>query len=64
MAVTKSAQVAMGRREGTAMRHVTGEHTSGTTGYDAELRRHNEVLRRAVRVQLYDHVLDVGCGTG
>ena len=33
-------------------------------GYDAELRRHNEVLRRAVGVQLHDHVLDIGCGTG
>src|SRR5262245_1230471 len=34
------------------------------SGYDAELRRHNEVLRRAVGVQLRDHVLDIGCGTG
>jgi SAM-dependent methyltransferase len=33
-------------------------------GYDAELRRHNEVLRRAAGVQLHDHVLDIGCGTG
>ena len=33
-------------------------------GYDAELRRHNEVLRRAADVQAHDHVLDVGCGTG
>jgi SAM-dependent methyltransferase len=33
-------------------------------GYDAELRRHNEVLRRAAGVQLRDHVLDIGCGTG
>jgi SAM-dependent methyltransferase len=32
--------------------------------YDAELRRHNEVLRRACGVQLHDHVLDIGCGTG
>jgi SAM-dependent methyltransferase len=47
------------------MRHATtGEHTPGATGYDAELRRHNEVLRRAVRVQLHDHVLDIGCGVG
>ena len=36
----------------------------GPSGYDAELRRHNEVLRRAVGVQLHDHVLDIGCGTG
>jgi len=33
-------------------------------GYDAELRRHNEVLRQAVGVQLHDHVLDIGCGSG
>src|SRR3954447_13523187 len=52
------------RREGTAMRHSTGEHTPGTSGYDAELRRHNEVLRRAAGVRLHDHVLDIGCGTG
>ena len=33
-------------------------------GYDAELRRHNEVLRGACGIQLHDHVLDIGCGTG
>ncbi len=33
-------------------------------GYDAELRRHNEVLRRSADVRLHDHVLDIGCGTG
>jgi SAM-dependent methyltransferase len=33
-------------------------------GYDAELQRHNEVLRRAADVQLRDHVLDIGCGSG
>jgi ubiquinone/menaquinone biosynthesis C-methylase UbiE len=32
--------------------------------YDAELRRHNEVLRRACGVQSHDHVLDIGCGAG
>jgi ubiquinone/menaquinone biosynthesis C-methylase UbiE len=32
--------------------------------YDAELRRHNEALRLAVGVQVSDHVLDVGCGSG
>jgi ubiquinone/menaquinone biosynthesis C-methylase UbiE len=46
------------------MRHAASEHTPGPSGYDAELRRHNEVLRRAVGVQLHDHVLDIGCGTG
>jgi ubiquinone/menaquinone biosynthesis C-methylase UbiE len=53
-----------GRREGTAVRHAASNHTPGLSGYDAELRRHNEVLRRAVGVQPHDHVVDVGCGTG
>jgi SAM-dependent methyltransferase len=35
-----------------------------TGGYDAELRRHNEALRRACNIQFRDHVLDIGCGTG
>ena len=47
-----SAQAAPGRGAGTA------------GGYDAELRRHNEVLRRACGVRLHEHVLDIGCGTG
>ena len=64
MPVTNSTQAAPGRRERTAMRHAASEHTPGPSGYDAELRRHNEVLRRAVGVQLHDHVLDIGCGTG
>jgi SAM-dependent methyltransferase len=34
------------------------------TSYDAELQRHNEVLRQACGVQFRDHVLDIGCGTG
>ena len=33
-------------------------------GYDAELRRHNEALRRACGIQYRDHVLDIGCGAG
>ncbi|MET8152838.1 class I SAM-dependent methyltransferase [Actinoplanes sp. NPDC049668] len=33
-------------------------------GYDAELRRHNEVLRRAAGVRAHHHVLDLGCGAG
>jgi SAM-dependent methyltransferase len=36
----------------------------GPSGYDAELRRHNQILRLACDVQLHDHVLDIGCGTG
>jgi ubiquinone/menaquinone biosynthesis C-methylase UbiE len=39
-------------------------HAPGRSGYDAELRRHNELLRRAAGVQLHNHVLDIGCGTG
>jgi SAM-dependent methyltransferase len=34
------------------------------TSYDAELQRHNEVLREAYGVHCRDHVLDIGCGTG
>jgi len=32
--------------------------------YDAELQKHNEVLRRAYRIRPDDHVLDIGCGAG
>ena len=46
------------------MRHAAGEHAPGPSGYDAELRRHNEVLRRAFGVQPHDRVLDIGCGAG
>ena len=35
-----------------------------SSGYDAELQRHNEVLRRACAIQSHDHVLDIGCGAG
>jgi ubiquinone/menaquinone biosynthesis C-methylase UbiE len=53
-----------GHCEGTAVQHTASEHTPGPIGYDAELRRHNEVLRQALGVQLHHHVLDIGCGTG
>ena len=53
-----------GHGDGAAVRHAASEHAPGPSGYDAELRRHNEVLRRAFGVQLHDHVLDIGCGTG
>jgi SAM-dependent methyltransferase len=32
--------------------------------YDAELQRHNEILRRSYGIRRDDHVLDVGCGAG
>jgi SAM-dependent methyltransferase len=32
--------------------------------YDAELRRHNEALRRSYGIRPHDHVLDIGCGAG
>jgi len=37
---------------------------AGPTDYDAELRLHNEVMRRAWGVQPGEHVLDIGCGSG
>ena len=40
------------------------EDRPGRIGYDAELQRHNDVLRAEVAVRLDDHVLDIGCGTG
>jgi SAM-dependent methyltransferase len=36
----------------------------GPLGYDAELRLHDEVLRRACGVQPPEQVLDIGCGLG
>ena len=32
--------------------------------YDAELRRHNEALRRACEILPHERVLDIGCGAG
>jgi SAM-dependent methyltransferase len=37
---------------------------SSPVDYDAELRRHHEVLRRALGIQPPERVLDVGCGSG
>ena len=53
-----------GHRDRAAVRHAASEHTPASSGYDAELRRHNAVLRRACGVELHDQVLDIGCGTG
>src|ERR1700729_775307 len=42
----------------------TGMDRPGPVTYDAELRRHDEVLRRACAVQPGEQVLDLGCGLG
>ena len=51
-------------REGAAAQHAANEQAPDLSGYDAELRRHNVILRRTFGVELHDHVLDIGCGTG
>ncbi len=43
---------------------MSRETRPGPTDYDAELGRHNEVLRRVADVRINDAVLDIGCGTG
>ncbi len=45
---------------------MDADHPEGArrSGYDAELQRHNEILRRACEIQVRDHILDIGCGTG
>jgi SAM-dependent methyltransferase len=48
----------------TAPPGTVGDQQPDPVGYDAELRLHNQVLRRACRVRPDDHVLDIGCGTG
>jgi SAM-dependent methyltransferase len=47
-----------------AMRDADHRQRLDPSGYDAELRRHNEALRAACGVQSRDHVLDIGCGSG
>ncbi len=39
-------------------------HQVSRVDYDAELRMHNEVLRRTYGIRPHDHVLDIGCGAG
>jgi SAM-dependent methyltransferase len=64
MTAINSAQAAPAVVKGQPVRRAASEHVPELSGYDSELRRHNEVLRRAAGVQLHDHVLDIGCGTG
>jgi SAM-dependent methyltransferase len=46
------------------MMDANHQQRPGLGGYDAELRRHNEVLRGACGIQVRDRVLDIGCGAG
>jgi len=39
-------------------------HQLDRVDYDAELRLHNQTLRRAYGIRPHDHVLDIGCGAG
>ncbi|HEX3207241.1 MAG TPA: hypothetical protein VHQ68_13475, partial [Propionibacteriaceae bacterium] len=39
------------------------EHRVARVDYDAELRLHDEVLRRTYDIRADDRVLDIGCGT-
>jgi SAM-dependent methyltransferase len=49
---------ALGRRGSAASPHAS------VVDYDAELRLHNERLRRSYDLGPHDHVLDIGCGAG
>ena len=40
------------------------EHRVARVDFDAELRLHDEVLRRTYNIRADDRVLDIGCGTG
>ena len=54
-----------GHRDRAAVRRgAASGYGPGPSGYDAELRLHDEVLRQACGVQIHDRVLDIGCGTG
>jgi SAM-dependent methyltransferase len=41
-----------------------GDRDTEHVDYDAELRLHNDALRRAYEIGPEDHVLDIGCGAG
>jgi SAM-dependent methyltransferase len=46
------------------MRDADHQQRLDPSGYDAELRRHNEALRAACGIRSRDRVLDIGCGSG
>ena len=46
------------------MRDRPLDHRVARVDYDAELRLHDEVLRRTYNLRADDRVLDIGCGTG
>jgi SAM-dependent methyltransferase len=46
------------------MTEADDERCRSPVSYDVELQRHNEILRRACDIQIRDHVIDIGCGTG
>jgi SAM-dependent methyltransferase len=50
--------------EQAAVRVGPAERRVSHIDYDAELRLHNEVLRRAYGIRQDDRILDIGCGTG
>jgi ubiquinone/menaquinone biosynthesis C-methylase UbiE len=50
------------RQQPRATSHL--EHRVARVDYDAELRLHDEVLRRRYSIRADDRVLDIGCGTG
>ena len=49
---------------GTSIGEASDEHGHSPMDYDAELRLHNDVLRRPYELPRDDHVLDIGGGTG
>jgi SAM-dependent methyltransferase len=54
-----------GSGETAAMRQDRASgHRASPLDYDAEVQRHDDVLRRAWGVKPHDHVVDIGCGLG
>ncbi|GGL07312.1 class I SAM-dependent methyltransferase [Nocardia jinanensis] len=46
------------------MTNADREQRPSSCDYDAELRRHDDVLRRAGDLRFHDRILDIGCGSG